>query len=127
MKSGLLFILFLIALTSACDTINQIFLKSAINSLKVSLSSNIVEILRFIIRLIRLPRVWLSFLASSVSLCIWLFVLSKADLNFAFSLDSMHYIFIAFASRIFLKERVDSWRWFGTVLIVIGIVLVSLS
>ena len=127
MKSGLLFILFLIALTSACDTINQIFLKSAINSLKVSLSSNIVEILRFIIRLIRLPRVWLSFLASSVSLCIWLFVLSKADLNFAFSLDSMHYIFISFASRIFLKERVDSWRWFGTVLIVIGIVLVSLS
>ena len=127
MKSGLLFILFLIALTSACDTINQIFLKSAINSLKVSLSSNIVEILRFIIRLIRLPRVWLSFLASSVSLCIWLFVLSNAYLNFAFSLDSMHYIFIAFASRIFLKERVDSWRWFGTVLIVIGIVLVSLS
>ncbi len=127
MKAGLFFILSLIALTSLCDTINQIFLKSAINSLGVSLSPNIVKILRFIIRLIRIPRVWLSFLASSISLCLWLFVLSRAELNFAFSLDSMHYIFIAFASRLFLKEKVDSRRWFGTILIVVGIVLVTLS
>lgn len=127
MKEGLLFILFLIALTSVCDTINQIFLKSAVNSLGASLSPDIIKILKFIVRLILVPRVWLSFLASTVSLCIWLFVLSRADLNFAFSLDSMHYIFIAFASRIFLKERVDSRRWFGTALIVIGIILVTLS
>lgn len=127
MKEGLAYILFLIALTSICDTINQIFLKSAINSLQVSLSANVLKILQFITRLIMIPRVWLSFLASTVSLCIWLFVLSKVDLNFAFSLDSMHYIFIAFTSRLFLKERVDARRWFGTIFIVVGIVLVTLS
>lgn len=127
MKEGLAYILFLIALTSICDTINQIFLKSAINSLEASLSANVLKILQFITRLIMIPRVWLSFLASTVSLCIWLFVLSKVDLNFAFSLDSMHYIFIAFASRLFLQERVDARRWFGTIFIVVGIVLVTLS
>ncbi|MGD0336155.1 MAG: EamA family transporter [Candidatus Omnitrophota bacterium] len=127
MKSGLIFILSLIVLTSICDTINQLFLKSAINSLDISLSANIIKIFKFILRLILIPRVWLGFLFSVLSLCIWLFVLSRADLNFAFSADSMHYIFIAFASRIFLKEKIGPKRWFGTLLIVVGIILVSVS
>ena len=44
MKEGLAFILFLIVLTSICDTINQLFLKSAIKlfiPIKVSVSSKI--------------------------------------------------------------------------------------
>lgn len=127
MNWSLGFILFLIALTSICDTVNQLFLKSAINSLKVSLSADIMNILRFIIRLILIPRVWISFIFSVLSLCIWLFVLSKIDLNLAFSLDSMHYIFIALASGIFLKEKVGLKRWLGTISIIAGIIMVSLS
>lgn len=127
MKQGLIFILFLIVLTSICDTINQLFLKSAINSLKVSISANIIKIMQFILNLIQIPRVWIGFLFSVLSLCIWLFVLSKADLNFAFSLDSMHYIFIALVSRFVLKEKVGFKRWAGTMFIMIGIILVSLS
>ena len=127
MKQGLAFILFLIVLTSICDTINQLFLKSAINSLNVSISANIVKILKFIAVLIATPRVWVGFLFSVLSLCIWLFVLSKADLNFAFSVDSMHYIFIAVASRFILKEKVGLKRWIGTGFIILGIVLVTLS
>lgn len=127
MKVGLFFVLFLIVLTSICDTINQIFLKSSINSLKISLTANIIKILQFILKLIRIPRLWIGFLFSVVSLCIWLFVLSKVDLNFAFSVDSMHYIFIAFASGLILKEKVCFRRWAGTIFIIIGIILVSLS
>lgn len=127
MKPGLIFILSLIVLTSICDTVNQLLLKSAINSLKISLSTNIAKILQFIVKLIKIPRVWIGFLFSVLSLCIWLFVLSKVDLNFAFSADSMHYIFIAFASGLVLKERVDLTRWAGTIFIILGIILVSLS
>ncbi len=127
MKEGLAFIFFLIVLTSVCDTINQLFLKSAINSLTLSSPITIAKIIRFIGELIRVPRVWVSFLFSVLSLCIWLFVLSKVDLNFAFSVDSMTYIFIAFASRHVLKEKVGFKRWSGTIFIIIGIILVSLS
>jgi len=126
MKEELIFILSLIALTSICDTINQLFLKSAINSL-VSPRGNVKAVLKFIVQLIVIPRVWISFLFSTISLCIWLFVLSQVDLSFAFSADSMHYIFIAVASRFILKEKVCLKRWFGIVLIVIGIMMVSLS
>jgi drug/metabolite transporter (DMT)-like permease len=127
MREGLLIILFMIALTSLCDTVNQLFLKSAIDSLNFSAKFNFVNIFKFIFHLVSKPRLWLSFLFSVISLCIWLLVLSKADLNFAFSADSMHYIFIALASRFILKERFSALRWLGTGLIVTGIVFVSLS
>ncbi|MDD5116294.1 MAG: EamA family transporter [Candidatus Omnitrophica bacterium] len=127
MKAGILLTLFMISLTSLCDTVNQLFLKSAIDSLNFSLKFNLAGIFNFICRLLVKPRVWLSFLFSVVSLCIWLLVLSRADLNFAFSADSMHYIFIALVSRFILKERFSAQRWLGTILIVIGIVFVSLN
>ncbi len=127
MKEGLVLIFFLIVSTSICDTVNQLFLKSAINSLSLSSPITIIKIIKFIIQLIRVPRVWISFLFAVTSLCIWLFVLSKVDLNFAFSLDSMTYIFIAFGSRHILKEKLSFKRWLGTISIIIGIILVSLS
>ncbi len=126
MKEGVIFTLFLIVLTSICDTVNQLFLKSAINSL-TSPSGSILNIVKFILRLILIPRIWISLLFSIISLCIWLFVLSRADLSFAFSADSMHYIFIAIASRFILKERVGFKRWVGIIFIVIGIAVISFS
>ena len=127
MKDGLALILSLIALTSICDTINQLFLKSTIDSLNFTPTFNLIKIFKFILRLLIKPKLWLGFIFSIISLCIWLLVLSKADLNFAFSADSMHYIFIAFASWLVLKEKISGLRWTGTVLIVLGITLVSLS
>jgi drug/metabolite transporter (DMT)-like permease len=127
MQPGLILILFLIMLTSICDTINQLFLKSAINSIELPVAFSIKKIFRFIIKVILIPRVWLGFCFSILSLCIWLFVLSKADLNFAFSADSMHYIFIALASRFVLKEKIGSKRWLGTFFIITGIVLISMN
>lgn len=127
MREGLLVTLFLIALTSLCDTISQLFLKSEIDRLSFSPSFNIIRIFGFILQLLARPKLWLGFIFSVVSLCIWLLVLSKADLNFAFSADSMHYIFIAFASWLILKEKFSALRWLGTALIIVGIVIVSLN
>jgi drug/metabolite transporter (DMT)-like permease len=127
MKEGLGIVLFLIALTSLCDTVNQLFLKSTIDSLQFRPTLNIIKIFKFIFQLLIKPRLWLGFVFSVTSLCIWLVVLSKADLNFAFSADSMHYIFIALASRFVLKEKMGYWRWLGTGLIVVGIVFLSLG
>jgi drug/metabolite transporter (DMT)-like permease len=127
MKQQLSMIIPLIVLTSACDTVNQLFLKSAVNRLKVASPLSVGKLLRFVFSLLRIPRVWMSFIFSTLSLCIWLVVLSRADLNFAFSVDSMHYIFIALTSRYILKERVGLKRWLGTILIVCGIIIVSLN
>ncbi len=127
MKTGLILIFSLIVLTSICDTISQLFLKNSINSIGEFSSRHLKNVIKFIIKIVLMPKAWMALFFSTLSLCIWLIVLSKADLNFAFSLDSMHYIFIAFTSRLFLKERVGAMRWAGTLLIVIGITFVMLS
>jgi len=127
MKPGLFIIFTLIVLTSICDTFSQLFLKICINSIGEFSTRRIINVLKFILKLILMPKAWLALLFSTLSLILWLLVLSKADLNFAFSVDSMHYIFIAFASRLILKEKVGKMRWIGTLLIVVGIALVTLS
>jgi len=127
MKEGQLFILSLIVFISLCDTFRELFLKSGVNALNQFNPGNIKEVILFILKLIRTPQVWISLLFGFLSLFIWLFILSKVDLNFAFSLDSMHYVFIALASQFILKEKVRLIRWVGTLLIVLGITLVTLS
>ncbi len=127
MKEGQLFILSLIIFTGLCDTFRELFLKSGVNSLHPFHPGDIRGVAPFILKLIGTPWVWISLLFGFLSLFIWLFILSKVDLNFAFSLDSMHYIFIALASQFLLKEKVRWSRWMGTLLIVLGITLVTLS
>jgi uncharacterized membrane protein len=124
MKYSIFFIIGLIALTDVSDTISQLFLKSSINSLDLDTYS-IKKVMRFILQLIRIPRVWLGFIFSIASLSIWLFVLSKSELSLAFSLDSMRYIMIALASTAFLKEKIGLIRWLGIICVVCGITLVS--
>lgn len=126
MKFNVIFIIFLIVLTSFFDTINQLLLKNSINSLNLNIKT-VKNVISFVIKLILIPQVWIGFTFCTLSLLVWLFVLSKADLNFAFSADSMHYIFIAFASRLFLKEKVGLQRWIGTIFIVMGIILITWS
>lgn len=124
MKEGIFFIIGLIALTDLSDTVSQLILKSSINSLDWHINS-VKKALHLVLELVRLPRVWLGFFLSGVSLLFWLFVLSRADLNFAFSLDSMRYIMIALASVLFLGERVGVARWLGIACVIMGIVLVA--
>jgi len=126
-KTSLFLIIGLIVLTSICDTISQICLKATINSLGEFSSRHFKNVVRFILRLILKPKAWLALVFSTLSLIIWLLVLSKADLNFAFSVDSMHYIFIALGSSLLLKEKVGGIRWLGTFSIVVGIILVTIS
>jgi drug/metabolite transporter (DMT)-like permease len=115
MKEGQLFILGLIVFTSLCDTFRELFLKSGVNALDQLNPGNLKGVIFFILKLIKTPWLWFSLLFGFLSLFIWLFILSKVDLNFAFSLDSMHYLFIALVSQFLLKEKVRGTRWVGWV------------
>ena len=126
MKESLLLVIFLIFLSDICDTISQLVLKSSINSLDWEINS-VSKAIRLVIRLGKIPFVWLGLVFSFFSLLVWLFVLTKTDLNFAFSLDSMRYVLIAVASMIFLNEKIGPVRWAGIGAVVGGIVLVTIG
>ena len=56
---------------------------------------------------------------------IWLMVLSRASLSFAYPFASLSYLVIVLASRFILHESVPPLRWAGVGLIMVGIVLVA--
>jgi len=126
MKQNIIFIIFLIFITDICDTVSQLLLKYSINSLDSQVNS-IKKVINLVVHLLKTPRVLVGFVFSTISLLMWLFVLTKADLNFAFSIDSMRYILIALASVIFLKEKIRFTRWLGIFAVICGIALVAIG
>jgi len=126
MKQNLVFIIFLIFVTDIFDTASQLLLKSSINSFDLHINT-VKKVIHLVIQLIKTPRVWIGFIFSAFSLLMWLFVLTKSDLNFAFSIDSMRYILIALASIAILKEKIGIARWAGIFVVICGIILVAIG
>lgn len=126
MKQNLFSIIFLIFLTDIFDTASQLLLKSSINSFDLHINT-VKKVIHLVIQLIKTPRIWIGFIFSVISLLIWLFVLTKSDLNFAFSMDSMRYILIALASVLILKEKINIVRWLGIFAVICGIMLVAIG
>jgi len=58
---------------------------------------------------------------------LWLAVLSWEDLTVALPMQALNYVLVAFLSQYFLGEIVTPMRWAGTVLVCIGVILITKS
>ena len=71
--------------------------------------------------------IWVGVSCYLVMFFLWIMVLAKVDLSVAFPLQSIDYLLVPLFSIALLHERVAFLRWFGTMLIMCGVVLVSQS
>lgn len=62
-----------------------------------------------------------------VSAIIWMVVLSRVDLSFAYPIIGINFIMVLLVSRFALGEQVGVIRWIGAVVIFIGVSLVGLE
>jgi drug/metabolite transporter (DMT)-like permease len=76
-------------------------------------------------RVISTPAVWGGLALFVASAAVWLIVLSRASLSFAYPFVSMTYVLILLFDRFVLNETVSPLRWAGVLCIVAGIVLIS--
>jgi multidrug transporter EmrE-like cation transporter len=60
-----------------------------------------------------------------ISVVVWLMVLSRVEVSFAYPMLSIGYIVAALAGKIFFGEPVDLVRWAGIVTICIGVWLIT--
>ncbi len=60
-----------------------------------------------------------------ISAFVWLLVLSRASLSFAYPFASITYLLIVLADRFVLHETIPPLRWAGVFCIMVGIVLVA--
>ena len=54
---------------------------------------------------------------------LWLIVLSKLDLSYAYPFLALTYVLVPLLSRLLLGEHVPTMRWIGIVVVCIGLVL----
>ena len=69
--------------------------------------------------------VWAGLSLFGLSALVWLVVLSRASLSFAYPFAALTYVLILLFDRFVLEETVPPLRWAGVAFIAVGIFLVS--
>ena len=59
------------------------------------------------------------------SVAVWLLVLSRVEVSFAYPLLSIGYIVTAFAALLFWNESISATRWAGIMVICLGVWLIT--
>jgi multidrug transporter EmrE-like cation transporter len=85
----------------------------------------IAEVIPRLLRAAVNPVVLGGFLLYGVSAALWLIVLTRADLSYAYPLLSMGYVLVVLLSRVLFHETVTPVRFLGTLVICLGVFLIS--
>lgn len=63
----------------------------------------------------------------AVATVLWLYLLSKFDLNYIYPIVSLSFVMAALVSHFILKESVPLNRWVGVVIITIGVLITAIK
>lgn len=73
------------------------------------------------------PYVLLGLACYAVSVVVWLIVLSRVNVSYAYPLLSVGYIVVTLAGKLFFSEEVGLSRWSGVLVICAGVYLITRS
>ena len=102
----------------------QIYFKQGINKLgKVGFS----QIIKNLINLFKDKYILLGLFLYGLSSALWLFALTRLDISKVYPLTSLGYLVTAIFAKRYLKEDVNSFRWIGIALIILGSTLIIIG
>jgi drug/metabolite transporter (DMT)-like permease len=108
-------------------TIGDIFLARGMKELGDLSAMNLKGILNVAVQALSSVKLILGTVMLAIFFFLWLAVLSWEDLSVALPMQALNYILVAFLSQYFLHEVVTPMRWAGTVLVAIGVVMITKS
>ena len=110
----------LLALTSiAMAAAGQLLLKVGAVTVVRSPSDLLLDLVR--------PHTMIGLLLYFISALLWITVLSRTQLSYAYPLVGLNYVLVVLVSAWILGEQVSAHRWVGVLLIVIGFLLSATS
>jgi multidrug transporter EmrE-like cation transporter len=83
------------------------------------------HILLTIVKMFMLPNVLLGLFFYAISTVFWLIALSKIELSVAYPMLSIGYVLLMILSYFLLNESITVYKVIGTLLVVVGITLIS--
>jgi len=108
-------------------TIGDVLLARGMKELGDLSAMNLKGILNAALQALSSPKLMLGTAMLAVFFFLWLAVLSWEDLSVALPMQAINYILVAFLSQYFLHEVVSPLRWAGTVLVAIGVIMITKS
>jgi drug/metabolite transporter (DMT)-like permease len=108
-------------------TIGDILLARGMKELGDLSAMNVKGILNVSLQALTSPKLVLGTAMLAVFFFLWLAVLSWEDLSVALPMQALNYILVAFLSQYLLHEVVTPMRWAGTVLVAIGVIMITKS
>ncbi|ACM20645.1 membrane protein, putative [Geotalea daltonii FRC-32] len=118
-------IVMLVAITAG--TIGDILLAKGMKELGDLSSMNLRGILNVAVQALTSPKLIIGTTMLAIFFFLWLAVLSWEDLSVALPMQALNYVLVAFLSQYFLHETVTPMRWAGTVLVCVGVMLITKS
>ena len=117
--------LFLIISSVFLNAIAQIFLKSGMSSLAPIKFDQ--SILKTSLLIILNGYNILGFISYGFSIIIWLWVLAKVDVSFAYPFQALGYILVTILAWMIFNEEINMLRIFALIIISIGLIILALS
>lgn len=116
---------FLILISILLNASAQIFMRKGMLQIgEISFTNSFSKILP---QVITSAFLWLSIPCYGMSILIWLIVLSRVEVSFAYAFSSLGYVFVIIMSMFILKEHISTMRIIGVSIICFGIILVARS
>lgn len=78
-------------------------------------------------KILTTPFILLGLGCYGVATLLWLVILSRVDLSYAYPMISFAYVLVVIFSWLLLKEGIAGIRWLGVALICLGVFLVARS
>lgn len=120
-------IIFLVLLSESITVIGQVLFKKSMNTVGAYNLRNGSDRIRFLSEVFTRPYLWMGLLAMAMGLIVWLLAIAQGDLSLVFPIGSLQYILILFLAHKFLGEKIDRMKLIGTLLVIAGIALMSVS
>jgi multidrug transporter EmrE-like cation transporter len=108
-----------------CNVGSQFLMKKVLDEVRDDQSS--ASLLQQVLVSDRLLRGGAGMALLVVGFALWILCLARLELAYAYTIASSSVVFVTFFSAIFLSEVVTARMWLGTVLVLVGIVLVGPS
>jgi multidrug transporter EmrE-like cation transporter len=114
-------ILFSVALNASA----QLFLRKGMPNVSLVTNQGVLELAQGAIRIVFNPWVFSGLSCYAISIVLWMYVLSKVQVSFAYPFLSVGYVIVVGAAYLFFREPVSVMKLAGIALICAGVVLVA--
>lgn len=114
-------------LAVSAGTVGDILLAKGMKEMGDLSAMNVRGIMDAALRALTSPKLIIGTSMLAVFFFLWLAVLSWEDLSVALPMQALNYVLVAFLSQYYLGEIVSPMRWAGTVLVCVGVMMITRS